>query len=1250
MVEGSFRSYLPRLARDWSARPEERHRAIEGSLVSVDISGFTRLSERLAAKGRAGAEELIHLLSSCFEGLIGIAESRGGDVLKFRGDALLILFSETGHERRACRAAAAMLALIERTERTPSSIGPVALRMSTGIYSGRCDFFLVEADHRDLLVTGPAATETVRLEQAARAGQILVSAATAAALEPAALGPQRGGARLLRPARLGGEDPMPRWADPAGAGLEVFVPAALRGRLAAGAEEGEHRQAAVAFVRFSGADALLSAEGAGAVLERLQALAQAVGEATAAPGLTWLESDIDVDGGKLYLTAGAPASGGADEERMLRALRAILDAGGDVELRAGVTRGHVFAGDIGAPTRRTYAVMGDVVNLAARLTAQARPGQILAAAEVLERSRARFAAEPQPFLVKGKERPVTAFSVGALAAAAAERSPAEKFALVGRTAELEELRAALGGARRRTSQFVEIVGEPGIGKSRLVEELLALASGFTHLIRCEQYSASTPYFAFRGLLRMLVGIAPDEGAVAAGEQLAGWIEAVMPDLAPWLPLLAIPFGAEIPATPETEQLDAAFRRERLLQALEDFLQRVLLMPTLIVVEDAHWLDDASREILRHLNARRAQRPWLICLTQRPHVEGLIRGRGAPGVELRLEPLGPQETALLALEVAGERALSEEDVAAVSARSGGNPLFLRELVASQAHEGALPETVETLVTTRIDTLDPSDQALLRHAAVIGSTFDLELLAEIVPGEPLDPARLERLAEFVAAGEGGALRFRQDLFRTVAYEGLSYRRRREAHGLVAEALERRDGEAAAELLSVHFYEAERYDRSWRYAVVAGDRARAGYANVVAAQLYARALDAAARLPGLDPPEVARVSEGRGDVAELAARYDEAAAAYRRARGLLPGDGLAQTRLMLKEGVLRERAGRYTDALRMYGRGLKVAGALGTGGLAARAQLELGYAGVRFRQGRYLDSIRWSRRAARHAQQAGDRSALAHARYLLGTAENEIGRAGQAALESAVEMLGETGELVLQANALNNLGIAAYYKGRWDEALEYYRRGGEVSRRAGDVVNAARAGNNEAEILSDQGRVAEAQRLLEEALRIWRAAGYTVGVALATSNLGRAAARAGRFEEAHRLLDEALRDFGQIGAESFVLDTDARRAECLVFEGRHREALRQTTALLARVERSGWMGAIAAWLERLRGYALLQAREPRRAREPFEASLALARELGARYELALTLLGLAELPGAGAEAAEAGEILAGLGVVSTPRIPLP
>jgi class 3 adenylate cyclase/tetratricopeptide (TPR) repeat protein len=1241
--------------QEWAqAHPSKRFRELDGSLVSVDISGFTSLSERLAARGRLGVEELILLISGCFEGLIRIARRHGGDVLKFRGDALLILFSGSHHEARACSAASAMQWFIEQTRPMMSSVGPVELAMATGVYSGNCQFFLVDSSHRELVVAGPAATATAELEDDARADEILISERTAEALGSEWMVESRGEARVLRPR----EPEVDTDVDALGelveaAGLDAFVPEPLRAHLAVASGEAEHRQVTVAFLKLSGSDAIVERDGPETFSDLLREVGAVVGEVCSSFGVTWLDSDIDRGAIKLYLTAGAPSSTGSDEEAMLRALRVILDAGLGAPLRAGVNRGHVFAGDIGAAARRSYAVMGDAVNLAARLCGRAEAGELLATGDVLDRSAARFESEREPLLLKGKERSVMAYRVGAITGVRAEES-GRLLPIVGRDAELETLREAVAAARTMQSRLVELIGEPGIGKSRLVEELKTLSVGFNQLVSaCERYSQSEPFSAWKNILRRLAGITPEQSPEEAGAQLEPWIQTVMPDLAPWLPLLAIPFDAEVAPTPEADSIDVTFRFRRLNDAVEQFLQRALMTPTLPVFEDAHWMDDASRFLLGHVMANPVPRPWLVCVTRRPEGQSVI-GEDMPGIQLVLEPLSEAEAATLALADLEEEPLSEETLATLAERSGGNPLFVRELIAASRQGAALealPETVETLMTTRIDTLDPEDRMLLRCASVVGSSFDLSLLGEIL-GDELphagEHARWERLSEFVTWEDPEVLAFRHDLIRATAYEGLSFRRRRAIHGRVAAALERQAGERveeAAALLSLHFLEAQEHEQAWRYAVLAGDQARAKYANVVAAELYERAL-AAARNLELPNAEVARIAEALGDVAERFGGYERAAAAYDQAQALVSEDAEAQARLMLKHGVLFERTGSYEEALEWYERALQQTE---HGGL--RAQLELAYAGVKHRQGQFAEAVDWARRAAEHAEEVGDKRELAHAYYLLDVAHTRLGRPDPSYREHALPMLEEVGDLIGQASVLNNLGVDAYFEGRWEDALDAYRRSGDLSGRAGDVVSAARAANNEAEILSDQGRFDEARQRFEEALRVWRAARYPVGVALATSNLGRVAARAGRFEDAHGLLDSALAEFQRIGADSFVQETRSRIAECLVFEGRYREAGELAAETLAAGD--GEASILGAALERLLGYAAVQARRPiEEARPHFERSLEQARALGATYEVSLTLKAIAETDSsAGPEASlESERMLSSLGVLSTPSVPLP
>jgi class 3 adenylate cyclase/tetratricopeptide (TPR) repeat protein len=1252
--------YVPRLLHAWSDDSGERRRAVDGTLVSVDISGFTALAERLASLGRLGAEELVTTVSAVFAELIAVADRHGGDVLKFRGDALLLFFAGDRHVERACGAASDMQWTIGSVGSSDSSVGPVSLTMSAGVHAGVCHFFLTELPHRELLVAGPAATRVFELEDLASAGEIVVSAETAVSVDAEWLGETREGARLLRRLEPGASTIEPPPFLP-GDDLAQFVPASLRDHLAVASGEAEHRQVTVAFIKVGETDQLLESEGPDALLKQLDSLAASVDHACSAYEVTWLESDIDVGAVKLYLTAGAPFTSGEDEEGMLRAVREILAADIVLPLRSGITRGHVFTGDIGADARRTYAVMGDAVNLAARLTARAQPGEILTTVDVLEHARTEYRTEVEPLLVKGKEMAILAQRV-LEPIGVRPGADQDAGAIVGRETELAALTAAVKDALLRQLRLVEIVGEPGIGKSRLVQELRKLAAGLQQLETAgEHYATAEPYAAVRPLLRRLVGIPDTMVREEAGQILVPFVSGAMPDLAPWLPLLAGPFDADVPVTAEVDALDAGRSRDRLHQVVGSFLERLLLMPTLIVVEDAHWLDDASRALLHALTAAPAPRPWLVCLTTRPGPDPPTQGDHV--LRLELDPLPIEAAAVLAHEVAEADALSDDTINSLVERSGGNPLFVRELVWATRHGEALeglPDTIERLLTARIDTLDPVDRMLLRYAAVVGPSFDLSLIGSVLAGDDPFAGTLERwtpLREFVVDGGESRLAFRHDLVRATAYEGLSFGRRADIHGRVGTVIEERLGNRAEEeaaLLSFHFHEAKDFARSWRYSISAGKRAHAGFANVVAAELYERALEAAAGVPGLEQQTVAAIAEALGDVCERFGDYARADDAYGRALELTRGDPVFETRLAWKRAALHEHSGRYADAISAYESGLARLEELPSEPDLAtnRIELELGIAGVHYRQGRFEQTITWGERAAAHASEAGDRGRLAHAYYVL--ANYDVGHPdGFRYCELALPIFEELMDSRGQGSTLNNLGIRLYYEGRWEESLAAYRAAREAMERAGDVIGEATLANNEGEILSDQGHLEEADEAFRHMLRASRAAGYTIGAALATSNLARVAARGRRFEEARELYAESIASFESIEAHYYVAEARARLAECAVLEGRHAEAIELATAVLADEHAAG---AVRILAERVLGYALHQARRPDEARPHFEESLRLAREGNSDYETALTLRAIADTSsGAAAEAdraggADAAATLARLGVASLSSVPLP
>ncbi|MGB2874801.1 MAG: adenylate/guanylate cyclase domain-containing protein [Gaiellaceae bacterium] len=1255
--------YVPRVVVEWlRVVPEARRRLLEGTLAFVDISGFTAMSERLAQKGKLGAEEVTDVMNLVFARLLDVAYGSGGGLLKFGGDALLLFFSGSDHAARACDAAHGMRKALRELGRPQTSVGPMTLKMHVGVHSDAYDFLLVGESHRELLLAGPGVTRTVEMEASAEAGEILVSEETAATLPARLFGESKAGGRLLKaaPGAVAEIEPLPPLD---GVDLGACVAAPVRRHLEGGRSEPEHRQAAVGFVHVGGVDSLLAERGAEEIAEALEEIVISAQLIADQHGVTFLETDIDRDGAKMILVAGAPQTAGEDEERLLRAVLGIAAGTHRLPLRVGVSRGRVFAGEVGARFRRTYTILGTTAALAARLMAKAEAGQVLTTADYLERCRSTFETiQLEPFRLKGIEEPVAALEVHGIAAApeAGVEQGLPPVPFVGRERELTIVSAALGPVRMGFGNIVELIGEPGLGKSRLVEELQARAPDLRALTAsCEQYEASTAYFAFRSVLRSLLEL-PANGAAA--DKLRERVEDLDPELAPWLPLVALLLDLGVEPTQEVEELQPAFRRARLHGVIESLLSKLLTEPTLLIVEDAHWMDEASSELLRHLGSQVAGKPWLICVTRRPVEGGFSAAEGVPPIPamtIHLQPLSPEEARELIGASSGAGMLQHE-VSAITDRAGGNPLFLQELaVSSRAPEReALPESVEAVVATRIDKLAAGDRALLRYAAVLGATFSADLVTNVLAEDPAasaDSEAWDRLGEFIERDPytAGAFRFRHALFRDAAYEGLSYKRRGELHAKVGQAYERLELEGRgeyAELLSLHFFHAGDHEKTYRYSLLAGERAQEKYANIEAASFYRRALDVAPKL-GLPPEELARVWESLGDVTELAGLYADAGEAYSKARKLQQ-----HPRLLLKEGIIRERFSRYSEALRWYNRGLRSLESLEPHEQRRmRFELSLAYAGVRVRQGEFADGAEWCKRVVQEANETLDLPAIAHAYYLMHLAYISIRSPERAVFRGlALPIYEELGDLLGQANALNNLGVDAYYEGRWQEALDLYDTSKAARERIGDVVGAATITSNIGEIKSDQGYLTTATELFEEARDVFETSGHRMLATLALSNLGRAAAREGRFDESLKMLRQALAAFHEIRAGSLVLEAKTRLAELAVLSGDPVEALRQAGETLTAIEETGGGSLQHALVHRIRGYALMQKGDIEAAEGALRQSLEVARGADETYELALTLEAMGRLlqlrgEDGSAEAKEAKGLLARLGVVSTPSVRL-
>ena len=638
--------------------------------------------------------------------------------------------------------------------------------------------------------------------------------------------------------------------------------------------------------------------------------------------------------------------------------------------------------------------------------------------------------------------------------------------------------------------------------------------------------------------------------------------------------------------------------------------------------------------------------------------------GSPWCATALAPLDREDLVQLALAAAGSTVLPPGVVDDLVERSGGNPLFLQELVNGTV-TGSLtdvPESIEAVVTATIDTLPARDRSLLRHAAVLGGHVPLRILAPMVD-EPLDRVALalRRLSHFLVDQGDGSVRFQHILLRDVAYEGLPYRIRRKLHARAGDILEgsTEHPESMSELLSIHYDRADQPAKSWRYSRVAGERAQRNGASVEAAAFYQRALEAAPRprrdhagRPGRRGRTARRHVGVRGPVRTVERRLPASRGSS--ARVTRPGRSgcaarsgtSATTRAATTPRSAGSDAGWPSSAtwttkppLARCERSSPSRWCRAASGWVTMPAPSRSSAGRSTTPPPAGHAARWRTRTACTTSCSWTRAATRTRRYS----------------EQAATIYEELGDHRGLALALNEMGSTAYWLGEWDEAVRCWERAIEADRRAGALVYNAIYLNNIGEIRSDQGRFTEAEVLLREACELWTAGGWRAGTGWALSNLGRLAARDGRIDESKARLAESCSILSDIGAEALLVETQARELERCVLAGAHEEALALVDDTGTRAERLPLVSVVDL-VRRLHGYTRCQAGDPEDACRLIEISVGASRERGGSYDVALGLEALARVerrlgrPDADEHDREAAEIFGQLGVVATPRVPLP
>jgi class 3 adenylate cyclase/tetratricopeptide (TPR) repeat protein len=882
--------------------------------------------------------------------------------------------------------------------------------------------------------------------------------------------------------------------------------------------EGERKQVTVLFadvVGFTGLAERLDPEDVHGIMDRcFQLLAHEVHR---------YEGTVNqFTGDGIMALFGAPIAHENAPERALRAALGMQAAvrhlgdelartrGLEFRMRVGVNTGSVVVGKIGDDLHMDYTAVGDTTNLAARLQTAAEPGSVLASEHTARLVTGKFVMRPVgPLTLKGKSAPVTAHEVlRAVPRAPLVASAAEGLTvLVGRAAELAALETPFGHAAAGRGQVVFVVGEAGIGKSRLIHEFRhRLGDGQVTWLegRCVSFGRGIPFLPVIDALKGSLGIEEsDDEAVIVAKVRAG-LAALGGDLATVEPYVRAALAVD-PGDSAVAAMDASARRFATFDALKRLvLASAARRPTVVLIEDLHWIDQASEEYLTYIvDALAGARVVLLC-TYRPGYRPPF-GERSYITRIALQSLSADESVSMAAAVLKAHDFPAELRALVCRKAEGNPFFIEEVTKSLLETGALlrtaaglvlgrpvaeiaiPDTIQDVIMARIDRLGEAPKRAIQIASVIGREFAVRLLQRASDlGVNVDRLVGElRALELIYEKSGVpelAYMFKHALTHDVAYGSLLGQRRREHHRLIGLATEELYADRLPEYwetLAHHFYRAEDWPRAFAYLVKAADKALAAFANSEAVYFYAHALEAATHLE-VDAMTRAALHKGKGlahfALSEFPAAVDSLQAAI--ALVTFPADR-ARLQAALAEALLW--AHEFDAALAAADEAIAVARPAGDLDVAGQALAHIAL--VRMVRGDLDGASASNAEADRCFTAVGNRRRTNVAAVFVGLQASWRGdyRDALAIMRPAFAALRDDNELFSLAVAYSQLTIVLGGAGEYGQALEFIAKGIGLAESIGDRVWRARLWNTRGWILNELGAFEAADEANRRCLEI-------------------------------------------------------------------------------------------------------------------------------------------------------------------------
>jgi class 3 adenylate cyclase/tetratricopeptide (TPR) repeat protein len=1132
----------------------------EAALLFADVVGFTPMSEALAAEGSYGTEELTRILNLWFDSMVGLVTRYGGSVAELAGDALIAVFpyerrTRRPTERRAVQCALDMHAAVGRFERVTTRAGTFGVAMRVGLAAGPL-LMTIMGDptiRLEPVLAGEALDRAATAEHHARSGEILVDGALFDDDIGVEVVERRDGLTVvggLRP-----RAPAARWRpageleDGAAMRLVPFLHPAIAERLRSGWRDlvNEHRKVAVAFVGL----ARLAADDRQAVARRQSWLTAAVRLVDRYGGHLH-QVATDGDGSLLVVSFGAPVSHEDDEERAVSCCLELLRLPGE-PVRAGVTTGAAFCGQVGSDIRRTYTVIGDSVNLAARLMRAAAPGQLLIDRATRERVKeAVVHRRVAPLAVKGKVGPVDAWTVSALRdrARIRLRRPAWAEPLVGRSQETATLRALAGRVLGGEGQIVSLAGPAGIGKSRLAAELMEFAEelGFgVHGGACRSHGATTSYLVWRSIWRDLLELDVGRPIAEQQAQLAARIAARDGGSARRAPLLGPVLNIPMPDNELTGALDPKARDDLLRALLLDLLRdRAAAGPLLLSLEDCHWIDPASLALLQLVARSITDQPVLVVASARSTRDSSPLGslsRLGHCTRIDLAELSGADAELLVARRLQRRygATAPLDPAVVHRlveHGEGNPFYLEELVsylhargveprdATAATTFELPEGIQRLVMARIDQLGEGEKTAIKVASVIGRRFRAGWISGSYPaaGTPEEIAgHLERLDQLELAHphSGGAeleYSFRHAITQEAAYQSLTFELRETLHERVGSFIEQAYAgrlHQYVDVLAHHYGRTRRTDKQRVWFRAAADAAKAAFANETAVTYYERLL------PLLPEREAGAVLLELGSVWQFTGAWKQAERAYRKAMetATRTGDRTILAASQRDLGDLFMYTQSYPQAVSWLSRAAAELERLGDRPGLSKALDRLTFA--LYQQGVYGEALAAAGRHLTLATAAGDLAGISVALNHTGLVRLNTGETGaaQALLLQALDVANRSGDRRCLLHAANNLAVVHLWRGEHMRAAANWQRALAVAQEIGHRQTASVIVGNLGELYREQGDYVRAGKCFAHALRIAAELGDWSSVAHRVASMATTAAAQGRDREAERLFERAV-----------------------------------------------------------------------------------------------------------------------------------